>query len=136
MKDTSCSYTFFPLTFISSFSFLFSAIPSVIALQDGSRNSIKNGSHVGPMREGQDLQVVCEVYGARPAPVISWHRSGGVVRGEYIFFLRDFSLLGFLNLLTHLCCVVCVPRAEPKVTPKGTKRGGKFFRLLSCERSC
>ncbi|XP_055597510.1 hemicentin-1-like isoform X2 [Uranotaenia lowii] len=56
------------------------AIPSVIALQDGSRNSIKNGSHIGPMREGQDLQVVCEVYGARPVPVISWHRSGGVVR--------------------------------------------------------
>ncbi|XP_055619524.1 hemicentin-1 isoform X2 [Toxorhynchites rutilus septentrionalis] len=56
------------------------AIPSVIALQDGNRNSIKNGSHIGPMREGQDLQVVCEVYGARPAPVISWHRSGGVVR--------------------------------------------------------
>ncbi|XP_052564933.1 hemicentin-1 isoform X2 [Culex pipiens pallens] len=60
------------------------AIPSVIALQDGSRNSIKNGSHVGPMREGQDLQVVCEVYGARPAPVISWHRSGGVVRDSQI----------------------------------------------------
>lgn len=63
---------------------LISAIPSVIALQDGSRNSIKNGSHIGPMREGQDLQVVCEVYGARPVPVISWHRSGSVVRGEII----------------------------------------------------
>ncbi|XP_055535886.1 hemicentin-1 isoform X2 [Wyeomyia smithii] len=60
------------------------AIPSVIALQDGSRNSIKNGSHVGPMREGQDLQVVCEVYGARPVPVISWHRSGNVVRDSQI----------------------------------------------------
>ncbi|KAL1401074.1 hypothetical protein pipiens_006909 [Culex pipiens pipiens] len=36
------------------------------------------------MREGQDLQVVCEVYGARPAPVISWHRSGGVVRDSQI----------------------------------------------------
>ncbi|XP_058834264.1 hemicentin-1 isoform X3 [Topomyia yanbarensis] len=60
------------------------AVPSVIALQDGSRNSIKNGSHVGPMREGQDLQVVCEVYGARPVPVISWHRSGGVVRDSQI----------------------------------------------------
>lgn len=34
------------------------------------------------MREGQDLQVVCEVYGARPVPVISWHRSGSVVRGK------------------------------------------------------
>ncbi|XP_058464148.1 uncharacterized protein LOC131438278 isoform X6 [Malaya genurostris] len=60
------------------------AVPSVIALQDGSRNSIKNGSHVGPMREGQDLQVVCEVYGARPVPVISWHRSGSVVRDSQI----------------------------------------------------
>ncbi|XP_065086926.1 hemicentin-1 isoform X2 [Ochlerotatus camptorhynchus] len=60
------------------------AIPSVIALQDGSRNSIKNGSHVGPMREGQDLQVVCEVYGGRPVPVISWHRSGSVVRDSQI----------------------------------------------------
>ncbi|KXJ84174.1 hypothetical protein RP20_CCG018065 [Aedes albopictus] len=60
------------------------AIPSVIALQDGSRNSIKNGSHIGPMREGQDLQVVCEVYGARPVPVISWHRSGSVVRDSQI----------------------------------------------------
>uniref|UniRef100_A0A182P6J4 Ig-like domain-containing protein n=1 Tax=Anopheles epiroticus TaxID=199890 RepID=A0A182P6J4_9DIPT len=60
------------------------AVPSVITLQDGNRNSIKNGSHIGPMREGQDLQVVCEVYGARPEPVISWHRSGRVVRGNQI----------------------------------------------------
>ncbi|KFB37688.1 AGAP012343-PA-like protein [Anopheles sinensis] len=56
------------------------AVPSVITLQDGNRNSIKNGSHIGPMREGQDLQVVCEVYGARPEPVITWHRQGRVVR--------------------------------------------------------
>ncbi|XP_058054565.1 hemicentin-1 [Anopheles bellator] len=60
------------------------AVPSVITLQDGNRNSIKNGSHIGPMREGQDLQVVCEVYGARPEPVISWHRSGRVVRDTLV----------------------------------------------------
>ncbi|XP_035904033.1 hemicentin-1 isoform X2 [Anopheles stephensi] len=60
------------------------AVPSVITLQDGNRNSIKNGSHIGPMREGQDLQVVCEVYGARPEPVISWHRSGRVVRDNLV----------------------------------------------------
>ncbi|XP_050091960.1 hemicentin-1 [Anopheles aquasalis] len=60
------------------------AVPSVITLQDGNRNSIKNGSHIGPMREGQDLQVVCEVYGARPEPVISWHRSGRVVRDTQV----------------------------------------------------
>ncbi|XP_053660451.1 hemicentin-1 [Anopheles marshallii] len=60
------------------------AVPSVITLQDGNRNSIKNGSHIGPMREGQDLQVVCEVYGARPEPVISWHRSGRVIRDNLV----------------------------------------------------
>uniref|UniRef100_A0A182IUJ9 Ig-like domain-containing protein n=1 Tax=Anopheles atroparvus TaxID=41427 RepID=A0A182IUJ9_ANOAO len=60
------------------------AVPSVITLQDGNRNSIKNGSHIGPMREGQDLQVVCEVYGARPEPVITWHRQGRAVRDNLV----------------------------------------------------
>ena len=28
------------------------------------------------MREGQQLNVICEVLGARPSPTVSWYRSG------------------------------------------------------------
>lgn len=48
---------------------------------DDSRNAVlptalENGTTLGPLREGQRLAVTCEVLDTRPAPLVSWWRSG------------------------------------------------------------
>lgn len=50
--------------------------PSSIAMIDSEEKQMRNGSTIGPMREGQILETLCEVRGARPQPEIGWYRSG------------------------------------------------------------
>lgn len=37
---------------------------------------IKNGSTIGPLKEGQKFEVTCEVKEARPKPIVGWYRKG------------------------------------------------------------
>lgn len=45
---------------------------------------LKNGTVLGPLKEGQTLNVECEIRGARPAPTVGWFRSGKRLLGELI----------------------------------------------------
>lgn len=50
---------------------------------------LKNGTVLGPLKEGQTLNTECEVRGARPAPTVGWYRSGKRLTGdlpEYILY--------------------------------------------------
>ena len=50
--------------------------PSKIVVMDKKDIDVKNGTTLGPMREGQKLELTCEVRGARTMPNLSWYRSG------------------------------------------------------------
>lgn len=50
--------------------------PSSILMIDSEDKQIRNGSTIGPLREGQILETLCEVRGARPQPEVGWYRSG------------------------------------------------------------
>ena len=38
--------------------------------------TIRNGSTIGPLKEGHRLETICVVEGARPKPAIGWYRGG------------------------------------------------------------
>lgn len=42
---------------------------------------LKNGTVLGPLKEGQTLNMECEIRGARPAPTVGWYRSGKRLTG-------------------------------------------------------
>jgi hypothetical protein len=50
--------------------------PSAIVMKDDSGNEIRNGTIMGPLRESQILDTLCEVRGARPQPKVGWYRAG------------------------------------------------------------
>lgn len=58
--------------------------PSAILILDKDKNMLKNGTVLGPLKEGQTLNVECEIRGARPAPTVGWYRSGKRLLGEFI----------------------------------------------------
>lgn len=70
----------FLLLFVSFF-LNFSVPPSSIQILDESENSIKNGTTLGPLREGQHFTSICVVRGARPAPLVGWYRAGNRLKG-------------------------------------------------------
>jgi hypothetical protein len=37
---------------------------------------IRNGSTIGPLKEGHRLETICLVQGARPKPIVGWYRNG------------------------------------------------------------
>lgn len=49
--------------------------PSSIALVY-DEEVIKNGSVIGPLKEGQKFEVTCEVRDTRPKPIVAWYRKG------------------------------------------------------------
>lgn len=57
--------------------------PSAILILDQEKNMLKNGTVLGPLREGQTLNMECEVRGARPPPTVGWYRSGKRLTGEH-----------------------------------------------------
>jgi CD80-like C2-set immunoglobulin domain len=50
--------------------------PSAIVMTHKDEKIIRNGSTIGPLREGHRLEIACEVRGARPQPVVGWYRGG------------------------------------------------------------
>lgn len=50
--------------------------PSAILMMHKDETIIRNGSTIGPLKEGHRLETVCEVRGARPKPMIGWYRGG------------------------------------------------------------
>lgn len=49
---------------------------SAILLMHKDETIIRNGSTIGPLKEGHRLETVCEVRGARPKPNVAWYRGG------------------------------------------------------------
>lgn len=54
---------------------------------------LKNGTVLGPLKEGQTLNLECEIRGARPAPTVGWYRSGKRLTGTLIIKRRDLLTL-------------------------------------------
>jgi len=50
--------------------------PSAISMMHKDDSIIRNGSTLGPLKEGYRFETTCEVRGARPQPLVGWYRSG------------------------------------------------------------
>lgn len=50
--------------------------PSAIVMTHKDDELIRNGSTIGPLKEGHRLELACEVRGARPQPLVGWYRGG------------------------------------------------------------
>lgn len=50
--------------------------PSAILMTHKDDTLIRNGSTIGPLKEGHRLEMLCEVRGARPQPLVGWYRAG------------------------------------------------------------
>lgn len=48
--------------------------PSAIQMTHKDDKLIRNGSTLGPLKEGYRLEIGCEVRGARPEPKVGWYR--------------------------------------------------------------
>jgi CD80-like C2-set immunoglobulin domain len=48
--------------------------PSAIEMMYKNHTSIRNGTATDPLKEGYRLEIVCEVRGARPKPIVAWYR--------------------------------------------------------------
>lgn len=50
--------------------------PSAIVMMDKEGSEIRNGSKIGPLKEGHRLEMSCIVRNARPKPTVGWYRAG------------------------------------------------------------
>lgn len=50
--------------------------PSAIVLIDKEGGEMRNGSKIGPLKEGHRLEMSCVVKNARPKPTVGWYRAG------------------------------------------------------------
>lgn len=50
--------------------------PSITSIMHKDGTLIRNGSTIGPLKEGHRLETVCIVHGTRPKPAIGWYRNG------------------------------------------------------------
>jgi len=50
--------------------------PSIVSIMHKDGTIIRNGSTIGPLKEGHRLETVCLVRGARPKPIVGWYRNG------------------------------------------------------------
>jgi CD80-like C2-set immunoglobulin domain len=50
--------------------------PSAIVMSDKDGSEVRNGSTIGPMKQGHRLEMMCQVRGARPKPTVGWYRAG------------------------------------------------------------
>lgn len=91
---------------------------------DESGHLIRNGTKLGPLREGQTLTRTCEAIGARPAPTIGWFRgkqripdSNTVEEHNGLFTVKSvFSiLLSRAEVQGHIECIVESPALEHKL---------------------
>jgi hypothetical protein len=73
--------------------------PSAIVLNYGDQE-IKDGSQIGPIKEGQRFEVTCEVQNARPKPEVHWYRKGEKIQSHETSFYEDnlFSVSSTLSL--------------------------------------
>lgn len=51
-------------------------VPPSAILITHKDDTIRNGSTIGPLKEGHRLEMACEVRGARPKPTVGWYRGG------------------------------------------------------------
>lgn len=49
--------------------------PSAILMTNKANALIRNGSTIGPLKEGSRSEVSCEVRDARPQPIVGWYRA-------------------------------------------------------------
>lgn len=49
--------------------------PSTVSIMHKDGTVIRNGSTIGPLKEGHRLETLCIVHGARPKPIIGWYRN-------------------------------------------------------------
>lgn len=49
--------------------------PSIVSIMHKDGTVIRNGSTIGPLKEGHRLETICVVRGARPMPIIGWYRN-------------------------------------------------------------
>lgn len=85
--------------------------PTSIEILDESSNPLKNGTTVGPLREGQHFSSTCIVRGSRPAPLVGWYRAGKRLKG---MAKTRTTLPTHENLSTShgRCTILCAPDFE------------------------
>lgn len=79
--------------------------PSAILILDEEKNILKNGTVLGPLKEGQQLSLECETRGARPAPTVGWYRSGKRLTGEAP---REEKLQNEGRAITRAQTLICI----------------------------
>lgn len=50
--------------------------PSATIILNKDGDEIRNGTTIGPLKEGHRLEMSCVVRGARPKPTVGWYRAG------------------------------------------------------------
>ncbi|CRK99567.1 CLUMA_CG012880, isoform B [Clunio marinus] len=65
--------------------------PSSIQMKRKDDTLIRNGTTIGPLKEGHRLEMNCEVRGARPQPTIGWYRGGRKLPAEESVDPDDFN---------------------------------------------
>lgn len=58
--------------------------PSPVRLLTVDDTVIRNGSKIGPLKEGHRLEIICEVRGARPKPTVGWFRRDRELTGSNV----------------------------------------------------
>lgn len=80
--------------------FAFSVAPKKIQILDEKKALIKNGTTLGPLREGQSFSATCLVEGARPKPTVGWYRAGKRLHGKYCTHSRKLPSFRFINFVS------------------------------------
>lgn len=92
---------------------------------DESGHNVRNGTVLGPLREGQTLIRTCEAQGARPAPKIGWysnkerlHDSVTAEEVNGLFTVRSqFTLiLSRADVQGHIECIIETPALKNVIT--------------------
>ena len=56
--------------------------PSHIGLVHNKEENLRNGTKIGPLKEGHKLEMACVVESARPQPIVAWYRGGKLLLSE------------------------------------------------------
>ncbi|CAG0915650.1 unnamed protein product [Notodromas monacha] len=85
-----------------------------ILLLDGV-GILKNGSKVGPFKEGTEISLRCESRGGKPVPKVSWLNGTSQIYGS-----KQWMLLSGLNSITALDMNFLLDAASLASPPGGT----------------
>lgn len=57
--------------------------PSTMQMQDETGLTLRNGTVIGPLSEGQRFVSYCEARGGRPRPNVGWYLNGKRLPGKF-----------------------------------------------------